>query len=265
MGDSKVSEETDRIIDLNESNIDDYGLLCRKSKKKGEGYQKKLKWVRERFREGLRIKILLVNEGGKRGFTSRGFIEYIPGEYAWRGISAEGYMVIHCIWVVGKNKNKGYGTRLLEECIQDARGMKGVAVVTSNGGWLPRRNLFIKNGFTKVDSIRPDFELYVKRFSDDAVLPKFSPLSKERLESLGPGLTVLESDQCPYSSNLVKLCVKIAEKGGTPARIWHISTAKEAQNSGIHSYGSFCIVLNNKVISYRPGDPKAVMEALRQD
>jgi hypothetical protein len=92
----KVAEE-DRIIDVNERNIGTEGLLCFKSKKKTEGYKKKIEWIRNRFKEGLRAKLLLVNEGEKRGLTARGFIEYMPGESAWRGIDANGYMVIHCI------------------------------------------------------------------------------------------------------------------------------------------------------------------------
>ena len=71
------------------------------------GYQNKVKWMKERFKEGLKYKVLYVKEGNKE--TSRGMIEYIPGEYNWRGIQANGWMVIHCIWVVGKAKGKGKG------------------------------------------------------------------------------------------------------------------------------------------------------------
>jgi hypothetical protein len=105
-----------KIVDVNEANIDEYGLLCLKSKKNTEGYKKKIEWVKKRFKEGLRLKLLIVNERPKRGFKSRGFIEYIPGEYAWRGISAKGYMIIHCIWVVGKNRQHGFGSKLLDLC-----------------------------------------------------------------------------------------------------------------------------------------------------
>jgi len=165
-----------KIVDVNESNLDEYDLFCHKSKRRGEGYQNKVKWIKERFKEGLRLRLLLIHEG-KRGYRSRGFIEYVPGEYAWRGIDAKGYMVICCIWVVGRNKRKGYGTKLLLECIKDAKGMKGVAVVTSNGGWLPKNKLFIRNGFENADELPPDFELYVKRFSDSAPPPRFNSVS----------------------------------------------------------------------------------------
>jgi len=55
-------------------------------------------------------------------------------------------MVIHCIWVVEKNKKHGYGSSLLKECLKYAKGMNGVAVVTSRKTWLPKESLFIKRG-----------------------------------------------------------------------------------------------------------------------
>lgn len=253
-----------RIVDVNETNLDRYGVFCHKSRKSREGYQNKLKWVKERFKEGLRLKLLLIDEGPKRGFASRGFIEYVPGEYAWRGIDAEGYMVIHCIWVVGKNKGKGYGTKLLKECSNDAqaRGMKGVAVITSNRGWLPRRSLFIKNGFEKVDTMPPDFELYSRRFLENAPLPKFHPVSKEKMRSYGTGLTILQSHQCPYASDLARLCKQMAEEVDIPVKIKEVSSGKDAQGNGVHPYGTFCVLFNGKVVSYKPGNLKEVKQAI---
>ena len=49
-----------KIIEITESNIEEYGLLCQKSKKKEEGYQNKIKWIEERFREGMKYLLLLV-------------------------------------------------------------------------------------------------------------------------------------------------------------------------------------------------------------
>lgn len=63
-----------KIVDLNEANIDEYGAFCLQSKKKTQGYKEKFEWIKERFKEGLRLK-LLINEGAKRGFRARGFIK----------------------------------------------------------------------------------------------------------------------------------------------------------------------------------------------
>jgi L-amino acid N-acyltransferase YncA len=263
-GEGKLAKSPYKIVDVNETNLDEYDILCQKSRKKEEGYQNKLKWIKERFKEGLRLKLLLVDEGPKRGFTSRGFIEYVPGKYAWRGIDAKDYMVIHCIWVVGKNKKKGYGTKLLEQCMKEARakGMQGVAVVTSNSGWLPRKELFIKNGFEKADAMPPDFELYAKRFSKNAVFPKFFPISEEKIKSYGKGLTILDSCQCPYSNALIILLKRMANEANIPVKIQHISSPKEAQENSVHPYGTFCILLNGKVVSYKPGNLRDVNRAI---
>ena len=123
--------------------------------------------------EGLCIKLL--HETGGR---TVGFIETIPGEYAWRVVNAAGYTVIHCLWVVGQGKGKGYGTRLLQACLADARaeGRPGVAMVASDGVWLAGKQIFLKNGFEQVDvcacvvppKAAPTFRLLVHSFGADA-------------------------------------------------------------------------------------------------
>ena len=86
------------------------------SKRKSPGYRQKRAWLAKRFAEGLKVQI--VHETGGRDV---GFVEYIPGEYAWRAVHAPGYLVIHCLWVVGKGKGKGHGSRLVQVCLDDAR------------------------------------------------------------------------------------------------------------------------------------------------
>ena len=102
-----------KIIDVNATNIDQTGFFCYMSKRKTEGFNHKLQCLKARFEEGMRIKMFELPE--------RGFIEYIPGEYAWRAVNASGYMFIHCLWVVGKSKGKGLGAVLLDACIEDAK------------------------------------------------------------------------------------------------------------------------------------------------
>lgn len=242
--------EAYRIVDVNEANIDRYGLFCLQSKKNTEGYKNKIAWAKECFSEGLHVKLLLVDEGAKRGLRARGFIEYILGEYTWRGIEAKGYMVIHCIWVVGKHKRHGYGSRLLRQCLNDAKGMNGVAVVTGRT-WVPGAKLFAKHEFEKVDSAPPDFELLAKRFSDKAPLPKFKMISKGRLKKCGPGITVFKANQCPYVDDGVKEMIEVAKRINLPIRIKDIKTCKEAQKN-VHPYGTFCVLLDGKIMTYRP-------------
>ena len=104
------------IIDTNSDNICQYGF-CGYKNIKQEGYKRKIDWLKQRFSEGMKFKILYSADEG-----SVGCIEYTPGKYAWRAVEANGYMVIHCIVIMSrKYKEKGYGSLLLEECIKDAK------------------------------------------------------------------------------------------------------------------------------------------------
>ena len=97
-----------KIVTVDENNISEYGFYCSKNPKY-EGYQLKLDWLKQRFTEGLKIKLLQSNTEG-----TIGFIEYIPGEYAWRAVNTSGYLVIHCIYAYSKkDRSKGYGSLLL--------------------------------------------------------------------------------------------------------------------------------------------------------
>ncbi|MFX0084062.1 MAG: GNAT family N-acetyltransferase [Candidatus Hodarchaeota archaeon] len=245
-----------KIINITPETVSKYDLFCYKSKKKEPGYERKLKWFSKHFKEGLRIKLLLVRE--KKGFTSRGFIEYIPGEFTWRGIEAKGYMVIHCLWVVGRNKGKGYGTKLINECINDAQEMNGVAVVTSEKTWLSSKSIFIKNGFKKVGTVLSDFDLFVKRFNENASFPKFKmhqPVSNKDLN----GFIIYKSDQCPYTYASMREIEEYAIDKGISLQIKSITNSKEAQ-AVPHPYGTYCIFLNGKLLSYRPVGKRFLLE-----
>ncbi len=79
---------------------------------KHELYHKKVRWLREQFKNGLVIKLLYL-EGEKRPV---GFVEYIPGEYCWRAVNAKGYIFIHCLWINGKkHSHQGLGSILIKE------------------------------------------------------------------------------------------------------------------------------------------------------
>ena len=105
-----------KVIDTNMENILDYGVCGYKDIKKA-GYPEKINWLKDRYKEGMKIKILFSENDG-----TQGMIEYIPGEFCWRPVEAKGYMFIHCIFVGFKKsyKKKGYASVLLNECIKDA-------------------------------------------------------------------------------------------------------------------------------------------------
>jgi hypothetical protein len=70
------------LVDVSAANIDSIGFFCFMSKKKSESYRRKLGWLSARFAEAMRIRMLASPE--------RGFIEYLPGEHAWRAVHADG-------------------------------------------------------------------------------------------------------------------------------------------------------------------------------
>lgn len=252
-----------KIIDINEENIDDLELFCKKTKKKLVGYQNKVKWVKERFKEGLKYKLLIVKEGNKE--TSRGMIEYIPGKYNWRGIQADGWMVIHCVWVVGKHKTHGYGAQLIELAINDAKqlGLYGIVGMTADkGGWLPKKSLYEKLGFEKVDEMEPYFHLYAKGFDDKTQKPKFHPILEEKKKQYEKGVTIIYSDQCPYVVDLVEE-IKDEPKGGD-VKLIKFKDCKEAQENGIHPYGTYCAICNGEISLYQHTLKKQIQAILNQ-
>jgi len=124
----------------------------------------------------------------------------------------------------------------------------------------------IKNMDEKADEI-PPFELYVKKFSDNVVSPRFFPISKTKLDSYGKGITILKSHQCPYVYNLVNIIKEKAEKAHVQVRIKNISNCKEAQKNGVHPYGVFCVLLqgDDKACSYYTGDIREFNDFLKRD
>ena len=232
-----------KILDVNETNVDSRGFFCYMSKKKSIGYQRKLAWLKDRFAEGLRIKILELPD--------RGFIEYIPGEYAWRAVNAKGYMFIHCLWVVGKSKGKGFATALLNECVRDAKKakMKGVAMMTSERNWLVSKHLLEKQGFECVDQAQPSFSLMVKRFGK-AKPPSFINNQAAIQRRFGKGLTVVRSDQCPYIEDATTTVLDVAKRANIKSRVVGLESADQVRQLSPSPYGVFGIVLDGQLISY---------------
>jgi GNAT superfamily N-acetyltransferase len=233
------------LLDINENNVDERGFFCYMSKRKAPGYQQKRDWLEKRFAEGMKIKIL--HEVGNRDV---GFIEYIPGEYAWRAVHAPGYLVIHCLWVVGKGKGKGYGSRLLQECLDDARRQDkhGVVMVSSDRVWLAGKQVFLQNGFIEVDQA-PPFQLLVHRFNSGPDVA-FPTDWERRQESFGTGFTVVRTPQCPYVEDAVNTVMDFAEERGIPRRAIELTSSQEIQERSPSPYGIFGIVLDGKLLSY---------------
>jgi GNAT superfamily N-acetyltransferase len=233
-----------QIIDTDAETIGNYSF-CGFKNIKQEGYRRKIDWLKQRFTEGLKFSLLYSEDQG-----AVGSIEYIPGEYTWRAIKADGYTVIHCIINIHpKNRKYGYGSLLVEKCIQDARkeNRHGVAVVTSKGTWMAGSELFLKNGFELVDQCPPSFELLVKKFTS-APSPRFTGDWEKKLAQYGQGLTIITSDQCPYIAKNIGEIVETAEvEYGLNPKVVKLTDHTQAQNAP-SPYGIFSLIYNGKLL-----------------
>ncbi len=235
------------ILDLTPANVAEYGVCGYKDVKKHLELRRKIDWFTKYYPLGLRIKAIITDTG-----EYQGMLEYIPGEYAHRPVNAAGYMFIHCIFVEFKSKYKGlgYATALLDECIREAKmaGMKGVSVVTRNGSFMARKDIFLKEGFTQVDKAKPDFELFVLKFAEEYENPSFKELSTKKYTK---GLTILRSPQCPYSVKNVEAIMQTASEMNLTPTLVEVDDHLSAQNSPC-AFGTFCIVGKGKILSHHP-------------
>lgn len=240
-----------KIIDLTPENIADYGVCGYKDVHKHKELREKIEWFNRYYPKGLRIKAVVSADG-----SYQGMLEYLPGEYAHRPVNASGYLFIHCVFMGFKKefKGKGYGSALINACVEDARGqiMLGVAVVTRKGSFMAKPDIFLKNGFEVVDKAKPDFQLLALKFDDRSENPSFKTEMQENLKAYQDGLTIIRSVQCPYTEKNVNAIVKSArEKFDLTANVVDLDDAQAAQNTPC-AFGTFCLIFNGEIISYHP-------------
>lgn len=233
------------IIPVTAENVGEKGFFCKMSARGKPGYEQKLAWLRERFSEGLQLRML--------GAGERGFVEFIPGAYAWRAIeNAQDYLVIHCLWVVGRSKGKGYSTLLLDEVQNHARrtGFNGVAAVTSSGNWLIDSDVLEYHGYEKVASAPPSFDLLVLKFDGQASDPRFCDGWQDKINAKPDGLVVYRSGQCPYLDDTVNAARECAADAGIAFEEIVLNSAEDVRRLSPTPYGVFAMVLNGELLSY---------------
>lgn len=211
------------------------------------GRCEKRHWLKANLKFGLRAKTLVEPSG-----EACGYIEYLPGEHAWRGVDAAGYMFIHCLWNHSKrHQRQGWGSAMIEECLSDAKacGMKGVAVVSRSGPWLADRRLFLANGFDVVDTAPPDYELLIRKFDATAANPVFKSGWDEKVARYSRGLTIIRSSQCPY---IAKFTAEIAETAkqeyGIKPKVVNLKSWRDAQNAPT-PYAVFALIYNGRLVA----------------
>jgi len=212
-----------------------------------EGRCNKNRWLKAQFKKGLRAKVLLTSDQRQCGY-----LEYLPGEYAWRGVDAGGYMFIHCVWVFYKQyKNHGLGTLMIQACLEDAAktGMHGVAVVAREQPWLAGPSLFLANGFELVDTLPPDYQLLVRKLNPSSANPAFKVGWEDRLKKYSRGLTIIRSHQCPHIAKFAGEIAQTAEREyQIKPRIVEIGTHRDAQNAPT-PYAVFAVLHDGRILA----------------
>jgi ribosomal protein S18 acetylase RimI-like enzyme len=246
------------IVDTQADNIRACGFCGYKSGR-NEGHRRKSEWLKKRYAEGLKFKVLRSEETGDVGM-----IEYVPGRYAWRPVKAEGYLFIHCLMISGRHKGKGLGARLLDSCLKDAKRnrCRGVATVTSSGSFMAGSGLFVKAGFVVVES-RPPYELLVRKFRKGAPDPHFSVNPERILKRYKKGLTLLAADQCPMVPKWVEEIAEASLTLGLKPKVVRLRSA-EASRELPTPYGMFCIIHNGELIAERPVSARRFTNILRR-
>jgi hypothetical protein len=211
------------------------------------GHRAKSAWLSKQLRAGLRARVLLSDDGRQCGY-----IEYLPGDKAWRAVDAAGYMFIHCVWTFyRKYQHRGYAMRLVQDCVDDARKAKmhGVAVLARKKPWLAGSELFRKCGFEVAATAPPDYELLVKKFRKKAPAPRFLQSPETKLRQYGPGLIIIRADQCPHSVRFAQEIAGVAElELGIEPREIVLKSCREAQNAPT-PYAVFSILLDGEILA----------------
>ncbi len=248
------------LITVTPENVAKTGFFCKMSARGKPGYEQKLAWLERRFDEGLQLRLL--------GDGERGFVEFIPGAHAWRAIeNADEYIVIHCLWVVGRSKGKGFSRVLLDDVASYARanGFKGVAAVTSSRNWLIDKGVLEHNGYVCVGSAPPSFNLLVLKFDADAEDPRFCGGWDRKLSANPEGMVVYRTAQCPYLDDAVQHARSYADDAGIAFREVVLETAEDVRRYSPTPYGVFAIVLDGRLLSYNymltKDFPKAIAKA----
>jgi len=233
----------EKIMELNLKNIEEEHICCAISDKKSQnGVKCKKNWLSARMEEGLKFKKFDV-----RGKT---FIEYLPADYAWDVVDADGYMYINCFWVAGKYAGQGWGKALLEECEKDSKDMNGIVVIASHKKkpFLSDPKFLRKHGFEICDEFPPYFTLMVKKLRE-APTPKFCVDEKNSIKPLTKGITIFYTEQCPFTDYYVNLMGKLSIEKNVNFKSVKFDSREMAHRSPLPKT-TFSLYLNGEFINH---------------
>ena len=227
----KATDMDMEIVKLTKQNISHQHICCAFSDKKSfEGYQKKKKWLKSAFKDGYSF--------AKIDVRGKVFIEYVPIAHSWLPLDGSNFMVINCFWVSGQFKGKGYGKKLLGQCIEDAKeeGMDGIIAVSGERKrpFMSDPGFFKRRGMEIIDEAPPFFKLWGLKFNDNATYPKFKDTAKKGYCPDRKGIVAYYSNTCPFTEYYTnKQLREYAEKRGIPIKIHHIKSQNDGQKMPI--------------------------------
>jgi len=231
------------IIDVSPDNLSDHPQVICFINPKHELYHKKVDWLKEQFKNGLKIKLLYLKNENK----PIGFIEYIPGEFCWRSVDAKGYMFIHCLWTNGKKfQHQGLGQLLLEAVEKDSQDMLGIAVMTSDKSFMTTKEIFVNNGYQIIEESGKD-QLMIKQFKDGP-LPSINDWQKELVKY--KGLSIVYSKQCPWVARFIEEVKPFLNENNLDPAIIEMKTPAQAQKAP-SLYSVFNLIYDGKILADR--------------
>ncbi len=222
-------KDMEQIITLDESNIDKEHICCAISDKKcKDSYELKKKWLKNEFKNGYVFRRL--------DARAKVFMEYGPAEKGWVPIVSPEYLVINCFWVSGQYKGKGYGKKLLQMAIDDAKKDKKKGLVTVVGTkkfhFMSDTKWLIKQGFKAVETTNSGFSLLVYKLDASAENPQFKEIAKTGQCENMDGITVYYSNRCPFSEfHVNNSLIETAKRRKLPLKIIKLDTPEKAQSA----------------------------------
>lgn len=234
------------LIRITHENLEREHICCAISNSKDVQVISKKSWLKDRLYEGL-----VFLKGDVRG---KCFIEYIPAEYAWAPIEANGYMYIDCLWVAGQFKGHGYSAELMNECISDCKnnGKKGLVILSSKKklAFLADSGYMRHMGFETADYASPYFELMYLPFDKNVTKPCFkSSVRAMNKCNMQDGFTLYYTNQCPFTAKYVPLLEGAAKKKNVPLQTIHIATREQAQNAP-SPFTAFALFYNSEFVTH---------------
>lgn len=232
------------FVKLTHENIEKEHICCAIANNKDIQVMSKKNWLKERLDEGL---VFL-----KCDVRGKCFIEYIPAEFAWAPIEADGYMYINCLWVSGQFKGHGYSTLLLDKCIEDskAKGKNGLVILSSKKkhGFLSDPKYMKYKGFETVDTADPYFELMYLPFDEGADKPRFKD-TVQSYENMPKGFVLYYTNQCPFTAKYVPIIENMAKERGVDFKVVHINTREKARNAP-SPFTTYSLFYNGKFVTH---------------